>query len=831
MKLFLSIIFTVFLSGLMAQVELTRASMDIVSLEDIYDLQINNPSGDNINLSITVEIRQHNQLIYQARTNTYSLSTPMAVLSLALLQPIQVQRNTIGEVDGEYEVLYRVEDAVSGTILSTERYLLTADGGGMRRGTEQGRGIDFQYSGRATIIGQWSDSQGLGSEVPRNYVRAELHPDFALYGIPVGLDALWSTEQSATRQSINQVALRFDVQQFRRQMQSRMQSKLKEIEAIGSIAQVNDLQALKDKVMVDKFPKLKEWEAQLADPKIQEGLQQLKQLKSLQQVINNPEVRRAIARHAHLKALQILNNAQKDELSKLTAFISEINKIRAKASEIKTLADQYRKYQDLAKKIAQAKRYANTGLFKDPRMLQQGLKSLDLLRGPEEWLNGFDAIEIGTSYPYYSRLTLSSLSVNGVNVEWNPGQLYVAATYGQSSRRTFTTNTSQQQNNWPQTTMAAKLGYGSPSDNHIHLTWMNILDSYKPPGAIPTAAQQNRVMAVDASWNLWNRKVLIGGEWAASQMFRDRSVSNSLDGDLPNENSPLAFALGQATSSSSYDVAWRFFTDLDLLGNNTKIKGSVERVGASYYTLGTPNLLNDVLRWKAEVKQSLFDKKLSFSAFARQDDNDLEPLLTSSQSKLSSFGISGVARFNKWPIVNFSYAPYAQKAISATDGVEQNTDATVLNISAGYPLAISKQLQSYTQLTYMHQDLASSISDINHNLDLFGISQSLTYQRSNLNVAVNYTPSQIINDTSHEVLTINANLSSQLFGKLNGTLGWQYLSISKKESRTGLQAMLSYPINKYLSLDWRVNRNLYHVASDIDGTRDLVSWMALNVNW
>jgi hypothetical protein len=220
---------------------------------------------------------------------------------------------------------------------------------------------------------------------------------------------------------------------------------------------------------------------------------------------------------------------------------------------------------------------------------------------------------------------------------------------------------------------------------------------------------------------------------------------------LRSRSIPLAAVYGKNNSSSSFDLAYRGQLEIQPLAS-TRIKGSIERVGANYHTLGAPMLMNDVFRWKAEVKQSLFKRQISISAYARQDDNGLSAPFSSIQSNLQSFGINVQTNFRKLPSIAFSYAPYAQNTQLSGQQDEYQTNSTMLNIMAAYPYKVGNDINMHSQLSFQKQFMNSTIPGIDYDLTIYSLSQSVNYKRSGLNVAVSYTPNQVIGDINTTLL-------------------------------------------------------------------------------
>jgi len=279
-------------------------------------------------------------------------------------------------------------------------------------------------------------------------------------------------------------------------------------------------------------------------------------------------------------------------------------------------------------------------------------------------------------------------------------------------------------------------------------------------------------------------------------------------------------------------VAWRFNTDIRALGQDTDLKASIECVGPNYSSLGAPVLLNDLLRWKVDLRQSFLNGQLRLGAFARRDANSLDPLLSSVSSVTQSFGLNATLAMRHLPSITFYYTPYAQNNDVVSSNESFESDSRILNAVLNYPLRISEQLSLNTQLNFMNQDMDSNIPEVNYSLTMYGLSQSILFKRNSLNVSLNYTPNQIISDDEQEVLSMNVSGSFQLLEKWNNSIGLQYLDISDTESRTGYFITSSYPINNMFDVKLRIQRNIYDTRIEaMNSIREFIAWMSLRARW
>ncbi len=74
----------------------------------------------------------------------------------------------------------------------------------------------FQFRGSYSADYQYSNLQGIGSQIPRNYLNLRINPTIIIYGIPLSANFYYSTQQQKGRQNINSLAFLLDPNQFRR---------------------------------------------------------------------------------------------------------------------------------------------------------------------------------------------------------------------------------------------------------------------------------------------------------------------------------------------------------------------------------------------------------------------------------------------------------------------------------------------------------------------------------------------------------------------------------------------------------------------------------------
>ena len=76
--------------SLHAQYKIEPMSADIDSYEDMWDMEITNYASNTQNITIELETRSNNTIVYQARSGYVVLNASINQINSAIVQPIQV---------------------------------------------------------------------------------------------------------------------------------------------------------------------------------------------------------------------------------------------------------------------------------------------------------------------------------------------------------------------------------------------------------------------------------------------------------------------------------------------------------------------------------------------------------------------------------------------------------------------------------------------------------------------------------------------------------------------------------------------------------------------
>jgi hypothetical protein len=128
----------------------------------------------------------------------------------------------------------------------------------------------IQFNGNTRLWGQSSNRQGLYQSMPPSFLRWDLSSILSIYGIPISINALVTSEQKYTDQKINYFSIGLSQADLQQQIRLRLAQKISELQELaqqkvqqGIEALTDSLRAyspekLKDLLQIDNIDKLRE---------------------------------------------------------------------------------------------------------------------------------------------------------------------------------------------------------------------------------------------------------------------------------------------------------------------------------------------------------------------------------------------------------------------------------------------------------------------------------------------------------------------------------------------------------------------------------------------
>jgi hypothetical protein len=102
---------------------------------------------------------------------------------------------------------------------------------------------------------QYSNLQGIGSEIPRNYLNLRVDPSMVIYGVPLTFSLFYSSQQQDKFQNINSLAVILDPGYLRKVGEEKAVDRIKELENEVEKMQ-SELENQKDKLTAEEIEKL-----------------------------------------------------------------------------------------------------------------------------------------------------------------------------------------------------------------------------------------------------------------------------------------------------------------------------------------------------------------------------------------------------------------------------------------------------------------------------------------------------------------------------------------------------------------------------------------------
>lgn len=278
-------------------------------------------------------------------------------------------------------------------------------------------------------------------------------------------------------------------------------------------------------------------------------------------------------------------------------------------------------------------------------MLPKGYKILMAIR----------SFGVGRSVVNYSELSAKNISVNGVQIEYNPGAYYAVAAGTVDYRfRDFIVKNARQSGQY---LTVLRYGRGLKEGNNIIFTWFGGRRQLYNPGTVvdtqqvQTQTPSSRLMGftIEGTYRL-TKNIMLTAEVAKSSYpvyARDSSGKNS----LPSQMLEMSNRHNEAYSGKAEGVFPR---------TQTTVKGAFKRLGANFQSFSTFTDGSAQTAWSATVQQLFFKRQLTLMLGANTNDFS-NPFIGSQYKSTTVFkSVQATWRRNKWPIVSVGYFPSSQ---------------------------------------------------------------------------------------------------------------------------------------------------------------------------
>lgn len=813
--IYLIICFCNIQGSLQAQIEIIPNVSTYKSIEDLYKFEL------EYNHSVPIKVTCQITLISDAGTVYETSSIPVLILNgiqsfeISKLSPLQIKQNKLFKQNELKNINYAIIQINNerGEIL----YKYVKDITDVNRGdphSNSDKNHTFQFNGQSEVESVLSDRTAFLSMQPRNYVRAMIRPTLSVFDVPFGLNVLLTTESNASKQNLNKVTFIFDAQEFKSRLNKRISNSVKEFQNKTSSSLTDKFINYENEQIDQKFPKYKSQMAQQADSGKAMLKYKLERAEHLDAIFEAKSIDQNKERlTALLKRKSALNEGESLELKQLEAFQTEVNKLETERQQLKQITNKYKQEQNKFKNLEKEVRSFKSNLYKVRPQNISSLKNFGLIKKWETLLLGLQKFNLGRNYPFFSKYSLNGPSVNGMQLEFNPGLFYMHLVGGKSLQERIDSTYNLPQLSLAQNILGITLGLGSKQTSHFHISLIDIKD-LAPSRNIKLSYQirKNRILASEAQLNLLKNNLQLSIDWSSSFLDPDHNITQAISTSSQTKKPAFRFFYSDIDDGSGVmDQAYKLNCKYQLNKTGLRLEGLYEYIGQNYQSLGAPFLQQDLKRWKLELLQTLAGNKIRLKLFLRKDDNSRDPLTSSYSTQNTYYGMQVSAATSFGLSLEASFAPYAQSTTSNSVNPNQEFKQKMLQFQLAYRLNISQVVQSQSMFQFIGHFQEDNNNISSYNYKMFTLSESIQFKKINASIVSSYLPEAAFQATTNpQTFTIDASSTIPISSKIFGQFGLQYISARNRDDKFGLFCSSQIQIIKSLSLEFSYRKYNYN---------------------
>jgi hypothetical protein len=469
------------------------------------------------------------------------------------------------------------------------------------------------------------------------------------------------------------------------------------------------------------------------------------------------------------------------------------------------------------RQLEEVKEYADLDKLREKAITESvdQLDKLGIISGAEKIFMNFPSLSFGVTYPNYTALTLSGVPVTGANIEWNPGNLYLAVAGGQTQRAirlsSLALDSVRIDPAFKRNLYAARVGFGRKSGGHFYLTGIYTRDD---EGSIPldtngrkVTPTANYVVGMEVNMPLFDDYFLLQGEAVGSLLTGDLEASDLAGKDLQDVPSFLVDALDPKISSV-VDYAFNVRSTLRIPETDSRIFGSIRLVGPAFHSLGVPALRSDQLRYDARIEQKLWRRQILVTGFVRREKDNVFPWKTSTTT-ISAFGIGLGLNIRRLPYLRLEFAPYTQRYTNTLDTTDIVNQTSTLSATTGYSYLVAGTNAS-TTLMYSAQNTTTFQGLADYRVGTFSALQSVALEIPlEIQAGVNLSTLSTGGDSSNSITSFDFGASYRAWDVWTTAAGLTLADQAGQGNNLGFYLITSLPIKSYGTVELRAERNVY----------------------
>lgn len=437
----------------------------------------------------------------------------------------------------------------------------------------------------------------------------------------------------------------------------------------------------------------------------------------------------------------------------------------------------------------------------------ENIKSQENKSGLEKFISNFRRIGVGTTYPEYSDLTVTGVPITGANLEFEPGIVLLGIT-GINTQKSVVDD----QNNLTaldRNFVSGRIGVGTFESSHFLFTYLNGWENENNSGnnIYSLSPAKNYVLGVNGKLSFLDNSLNLEGEANGSLFTRDKFAPEIESSEVPD----FVKNLFNVNISSSFDYSFGVKASYDINQSGTKISGGVKYIGPGYKTFGNPDLVSDRILLDGKIEQSLWNNKISLSAFVRNSKDNLIDWKTST-TQLTSFGFSASVRPENLPYISVNYSPFKQKNDVANDTLKIDNDISSFSVNSGYNFKAGN-VYYFTGINFNNQNSTSYKGLADYKVNSFYVIESVSFTTPlSFSATFGYTGTDYLGLTD-KIYSYDLSASYTFFDNFANTLGGSY-NKGETDDRTSIYLQSIIPVFDLFKLDLRAEQSFITLPND-----------------
>ena len=400
-----------------------------------------------------------------------------------------------------------------------------------------------------------------------------------------------------------------------------------------------------------------------------------------------------------------------------------------------------------------------------PGQLERVMKVLHLsdtsLPKGYKTLMAVKSVSIGRSIVNYSELSAKDISINGLQVEYNPSNYYALATGFVDYR--FRDFLLQQPDQPRQYMNVLRYGRGLRDGNSVILTWYQGRRQLYNASSVDTGSAQvpnSNLMGLTLQGNYKvTSNIRLTAEVAKSSVPAYVSDSAQKGGGLAGQMVRMSDRSNEAYSL----LATAFFPATD-----TRLKGSFKRLGENFQSFSVFTDGSAQTAWSGGLDQLLFHKQLDLALSAYTNDFSNPYVNQQYQSTTVFKSIQATWRRRNWPLLSLGYFPSSQLTKLGNGTYIENLFYTMVG-NATYSYTFHHIMMNTTLVYTQFYNRASDSGFAYFNTRNLLVSQSVYLQRFTLQGNASAATNQ-----DYDLYTLEGKVSHTLNKNLQIGVGVKY---------------------------------------------------------